>query len=62
MNRPATTFHGAIDTTEWEPRPSDPDLAAHRAAYLAKLTERVISPRDLREMIATGRRNQKDRT
>lgn len=52
----ATTFQGAIDTTEWEPRHAAPEMAAHRATYLAKLTERTLSPRDLRELIVVGRR------
>lgn len=56
----ATTFAGSVKTIEWQPYPAAPELAAHRASYLAKLTERVLSPRDLREMIAIG--NQKDRT
>lgn len=56
MPRPATTFQCAIDTTEWEPRPTAPDLAAHRASYLAKLTDRVLSPRDLRALVAIGRK------
>lgn len=57
MPRPATTFQGAIQNVEWEPRHADPALAELRAAHLAYLNRRIpaLSPREIRELIASVR-------